>query len=164
MASKIASKIKRVNEIVTMLEKGMERKAILQQLAKTCKSSTRTLDNEIKEAKLILHERNNHKEAIRLEQTTDTLKDAVNEAILSDLELEGILCKIASGNMEVEQIFDGTPILRGVTPNEVTNAVKTIFLKRGSNAPTKINQTIQGGISILENDPLENDKDNNGNT
>jgi hypothetical protein len=39
--------------------------------------------------------------------------------------------------MEVEQIFDGTPILRGVTPNEVTNAVKTIFLKRGSNAPTK---------------------------
>jgi hypothetical protein len=138
---KVASKQKRINEIVSMLEKGMERKAILQKLTKTYKVSNGTIDKEIKEAKSILFERNEHKENIRVATTTNTLKEAINEAILSDLEIEAILSKIVSGNMQVEQIIDGTPILRDITPNEVINAAKVIYTKRGSNAPTKVAQT-----------------------
>jgi hypothetical protein len=146
--AKVASKSKRITDIASMLEKGMERKEILQELSKTCKVCARTIDNEIKEAKLVVNDRNKHKEQLRVEQTTDTIKEAVNKAILSDMELEGILCKIASGNMGVEQIFDGTPILRGVTPSEVTNAIKTIYLKRGSNAPTKLANTTTDGKDV----------------
>jgi hypothetical protein len=159
--AKVASKKKRIADIASMLEHGLERKEILQKLTKVYKVSDATIDKEIKEAKLILHSRNEHKEQVRLTQTTQTLKDAVNEAILSDLELEGILCKIASGQMEVEQMFDGTPVLRGITPNEITNAVKTIYLKRGSNAPTKVAQTDTKGndlpisIQIVKPDKLK---------
>lgn len=156
----IASKQKRITDIALMLEQGMERKQILQKLAKTCKVRERTLDNEIKEAKDILAERNKHKEKVRLEQTEQSIKDAVNEAILSDLEIEGILCKIASGNMQVQEMLAGVPVLRDISPNEIINAAKVIYLKRGSNAPTKINQTISGGIAILDNDPITDDTNN----
>ena len=145
--AKVASKQKRISDIALMLEKGFERKQILQKLSKTCKMSARTLDNEIKEAKTILADRNAHKEQVRINTTEQAIKDAVNEAILSDFELESILCKIASGNMQVAEMFNGVPTLRDITPNEVINAVKTIFAKRGSYAPTKTALT-----DILGND------------
>ena len=146
--AKVASKQKRISDIALMLEQGLERKQILQKLAKTCKAGERTLDNEIKEAKLILSDRNTHKESLRLEQTEQTIKDAVNEAILSDLEIEGILCKIASGNMQVQEMLAGVPVLRDISPNEIINAAKVIYLKRGSNAPTKIDQRVTGLINV----------------
>jgi hypothetical protein len=146
--AKIASKQKRITDIVFMLEQGMERKAILQKLSKTCKVSSRTLDNEIKEAKVILTERNSQREAVRLATTTETIKEAVKEALLSDLELEAILCKIAAGKMEVEQIFGENVVLREVTPSEMVNAIDKLFKKRGSNAPTKSDVNMTGQIKV----------------
>ena len=145
---KVASKQKRILDIALMLEQGLERKQILQKLSKTCKTGARTIDNEIKEAKLIVNERNAHKEKVRQDTTEQTIKDAVNEAILSDLELEGILCKIASGNMQVQEMFAGVPVLRDISPAEVTNAVKALWLKRGSNSPTKTALTNTKGEDV----------------
>lgn len=146
--AKVASKQKRITDIVSMLEQGMERKAILQKLAKSCKVSARTLDNEIKEAKNIVSERNKQREEVRLTTTAETIKEAVKGALLSDLELEAILCKIAAGKMEVEQVFGENVILREVTPSEMVNAIDKLFKKRGSNAPTKNETNITGVIKV----------------
>lgn len=146
--TKVASKQKRITDIVSMLEQGMERKAILQKLAKSCKASARTLDNEIKSAKEIVSERNKQREEVRLTTTAETIKEAVKGALLSDLELEAILCKIAAGKMEVEQVFGENVILREVTPSEIVNAIDKLFKKRGSNAPTKNETNITGVIKV----------------
>jgi hypothetical protein len=135
--AKLASKQKRISDIASMLEQGLERKEICEKLLKTAKVSKGTIDREIKEAKTILSERNKQKEVIRQEQVSTTLKESINEALLSDLELEAILCKIATGNLEIQEWIKGKPIIRGVTPTEITNAIDKIYKKRGSNAPTK---------------------------
>ena len=139
--AKVQSKQNRIDKIVAMLEMGMERKAILQKIAKTCKVSARTVDDEIKQAKLVVTERNKQKEAIRVGITTEILKNDLEKAIRSDMELEAILCTIATGNAKVEEIVQGKAVLRGITPSEMTNAIDKIFKKRGSNAPTKVAQT-----------------------
>ncbi len=146
--AKVASKDKRILDIVSMLEKGLERKQILQKLAKTCKVSARTLDNETKEAKTILAERNKKKEQIRQDQTEQELKESLSEAIKSDLELEAILCTIATGSIKIEEIIAGDAVLRGVTPYEQISAIDKIFKKRGSNAPTKVANTNEKGEYI----------------
>ena len=110
--------------------------------------SARTLDNEIKEAKKILEERNKQKEDIRQQQISTTLKEAIDEAIISDLELEAVLCKIATGNVEVEEWVKGKPIIRGVSPMEQIAAIDKIYKKRGSNAPSKIAQTNKDGDDV----------------
>jgi len=135
--SKVSSKQKRVAEITEMLSKGMERKDILQILSKTCKVCSRTIDNEIKEAKTVLAERNKEAEAIRLNVTKQMTEEAVKEGLKSDLEIEVILCQIIGGNVEIEEWVKGNPILRSVSPTEIINASKVIFAKRGSNAPEK---------------------------
>lgn len=135
--SKVAGKQKRIDSIVSMLEKGMERKDILQTLAKSCKASARTLDSELKEAKLIVSKRNEQKEKIREAVTEEEYKEVVKGQIVSDSELEAILCKIATGNMEVEEFIKGVPILRGVTPSEQIQAIDKIYKKRGVYAPIK---------------------------
>lgn len=79
---------------------------------------------------------------------SEATKEAVKQGLKTDLELEMILCQIASGNVEVEEWIKGTPILRSVSPMEVINAAKVIFTKRGSNAPAKIAQTDKDGNDV----------------
>jgi len=135
--SKVAGKQKRIDSIVSMLEKGMERKDILQTLAKSCKASARTLDSELKEAKLIVSRRNEQKEEIRQSVVSEEYKDVVKGQIVSDLELEAILCKIATGNMQVEEFIKGVPILRDVAPSEQIQAIDKLYKKRGTYSPIK---------------------------
>ena len=140
--AKVVSKQKRIDDIVSMLEVGMERKEILQELSKTCKVSDRTIDNEIKEAKKIHSERNKQREEVRLSVTTETLKNELNEAIISDLELEAILCQIASGNLKIAEIVQGEAVLTDIKPSDMVNAIDKLFKKRGSYAPTKQDLTL----------------------
>ena len=156
--AKVASKQKRISDIALMLEQGLERKQILQKLSKSCKVSARTIDTEIKDAKQILSVRNEEKEAIRQSTTSQTLKEAISEAIISDLEIEAILCKIVTANLNVEEFVKGVPILRGVTPLEIISAAKTLYAKRGSNAPSKIAQTDTDGNNVqpFREDQVEN--------
>lgn len=140
--SNLASKQKRVEEITAMLNKGMDRKAILQQFAKTYKISARTVDNEIKEAKSIIAGRKEEAEQIRLAATKAMTEEAIKEGLRSDLELEVILCQIAGGGVQVAEWVKGEAVLRGPTPTEIVNAAKALWLKRGSNAPVKSSVSI----------------------
>lgn len=135
--AKVASKEKRIAEIVTMLEGGKETKDVLRFFTENYGVSISTVEKDIKEAKETISKRNEEKEAIRLATMSTEYAEAVKGQIISDLEIEAILCKIVTGNVEVEEVMQGTPILRSVSPNEVINAAKTLFAKRGSNAPTK---------------------------
>ena len=141
----VASKQKRITDIALMLEKGMETSKILHKLAQTCTKSVRTFNNEIKEAKTVLAERNKQKEDIRQQQTSETLKEAIIEAILSDIEIEAVLCNIIKGGYQIAEIVKGDVVLRDVSPMEIINAAKAIYTKRGSNAPTKTAQTDTAG-------------------
>lgn len=135
--AKVASKEKRIAEIVTMLEGGKETKDVLRFFTENYGVSISTVEKDIKEAKETISKRNEEKEVIRLATMSTEYAEAVKGQIISDLEIEAILCKIVTGNVEVEEVMQGTPILRSVSPNEVINAAKTLFAKRGSNAPTK---------------------------
>jgi predicted DNA-binding protein YlxM (UPF0122 family) len=146
--AKVASREKRIADIALMLEQGMERKKILQKIAKTCKVSARTVDDDIKAAKLVLHSRNQQKEAIRQAQTTESMQKAINEAILSDMEIEAILCNVIKGNISTESILGENVIIKGVTHSDIINAAKVIYAKRGSNAPTKQEIEHKGTIPV----------------
>lgn len=131
------SKAKGVEFCVKLLQLGKSRKNIIEELAEICNASERTVDNWIKEASGTVRGRQEQAENIRLMQMDANLTDAVKEGLLSDMEIELILCKIISGDVEVEEWVKGKAVLRRVSPTEVTNAAKAIYAKRGSNAPEK---------------------------
>lgn len=131
-----------------MLSSGLERKQILRKLAKTCKVSARTIDGEIKEARGILTERNRKAEEIRLRVSERMTEEAVKAGLKSDLELELILSKIASADVEVEEWIKGLSVMRGISPMESIAAIDKIFKKRGTYAPTKVAQTDTEGKNV----------------
>lgn len=141
MANKV-DKESIVGEILLELSKiGNSRGEILAKVVENWRISSRTFDRLWK----IAQERHiETQQAIQtslnntiLETKTDSLKSALEEAILSDTEIEAILCNIIKGGLKVEEHFKGEAVLRDVSPMEIVNASKTIFHKRGSNAPTK---------------------------
>lgn len=136
--TKVASKQKRILDIVSMLEKGATRKEVLQHFSKKCKLSARTLDNEMKEAKIAVDERNKEKERIRVEQTTRSIKNSVNEAIISESEIDAVLSTIVTGRLEVEEIIRGDAVLRSVSPMEVIAAADKLYKRKGSYAAAKV--------------------------
>lgn len=142
------SKAKGVEICIKLLENGKSRKEILQEISKTCKASDRTVDNWIREAQVTVKGRQQEAEAIRLTQMDATISEAVKEGLLSDMEIELILCKIISGEVEVEEWVKGNPILRSVTPTEITNAAKAVYAKRGSNAASKVEHS--GNLNLSE--------------
>jgi hypothetical protein len=62
---------------------------------------------------------------------TTQYKEQLNEAIKSDLELEAILCQIATGGLKIETIVQGEAVLRDVTPTEMITAIDKLYKKRG---------------------------------
>jgi hypothetical protein len=156
--AKVAGKQKRILDIAIMLEAGMKRKEILQKTAKNFKVSSRTVDEYIKEAGKIVSERNKQKEAIRVKVTNEETMNAVKEAIISDIELEGILCTIATGNLKVEEIVRGNAVLRGISPFEIIAAIDKLYRKRNSYPATKLNLAgANGGAILTANVPLSKD-------
>jgi hypothetical protein len=145
----VTSKQQHILRVTELLEKGTETRDVIREMAAVSGRSVRAIEGYITEAKRVLNERNKQKELIRQSQVSVTLKEAINETIISDLELEAILCQIAKGNVGIEEWVKGESVLRGVTPLEVTSAIRTLFTKRGSNAPTKIAQTDTRGNDIL---------------
>lgn len=142
------SKAKGVELCTDLLQKGKSRKEILQEITKICKASDKTIDNWMKGARAVVQERQQEAESIRLMQMDAAITDAAKEGLLSDMEIELVLCKIISGDIKIEEWVKGVPVLRGVTPTEVINAAKTIYLKRGSNAPAKVEHS--GAINLTE--------------
>ncbi len=151
-----------IDFIKDLLRKGLERKDILPKFTETYQKSEKTFNTRLAIAKLSITEENKRKEEIRQEVTEQSIREAVNEAIVSDEVLEGILCRIACGEMEVEEIIKGTPVLRSTTPAEVTAAIAQIFKKRGSYSAMKTEVSITDGLKSIIVNPAsqrKNDSD-----
>lgn len=144
----ISAKNSLILEIVELIEQNYNNTEIIQFVAKKFKRSERQVHTYIKEAKSIIDTRNNEKEAVRVSVIKEKVLEAANEAIISDLELEAILCTIATANLSVEEILKGEAVLRGVTPNEQIAAIDKLFKKRGSNAPLKTAMTNKEGDNV----------------
>jgi len=142
------SKAKGVEMCIEMLDARKSRKEILQEISKSYKVSDKTVDNWIKEARVTVHGRQQEAERIRLMHMDATISEGIKDGLLSDMEIELILCKIISGGVQVEEYIKGSAVLREVTPTEITNAAKVIYAKRGSNAPEK--KEITGKINLSD--------------
>lgn len=72
--------------------------------------------------------------------------EAVRNGLKSDLEIEQQLCRIAFGELDVTETTstpDGViEFNRKPTPNEMINAMKELWKKRGTYAPDKIDGII----------------------
>lgn len=145
------SKAKGIEICVERLEKGKRRPEILQEFAELYNLSESAIDKWLRQARKIVEDRQKEAESIRLMHVDANISEAVKEGLLSDMEIELILCKIISGELQIEEWVKGTAILREVTPTEITNAAKVVYAKRGSNAPEK--KEISGKINLTD-EPL----------
>ena len=99
-----------------------------------------------KKALLEVQKRTEFKRTLINEVTTHEITEAVKNGLKSDLEIEQQLCKIAFGELDVEETTS-TPdglieFRRKPTPNEMINAMKEIWKKRGTYAPDKVESMI----------------------
>jgi hypothetical protein len=140
----------KVQQIVELLEQGFMRAEIVSKITVEFGCSATTADRCIREAKKIIFDRSQKKEKAMQNRIDSNVAKMVDKAMLSDIELESILCTIASGNMSIEQMIDGSAVLRNVTPNEITQAIKVLFTKRGSNAPIKQANTTTDGKDVSQ--------------
>ena len=138
----------RINEIAKDLASGKERAEILRKYAKKWQISPRSIDRYLNPAKTIAKSMANLKDSVIKDTIIDETERAIKAGLKSDLELELILSQIASGNVEILEWVKGEAVLRNVSPMEATAAIKTIFVKRGSNAPDKVAQTDTQGNDI----------------
>jgi hypothetical protein len=145
------SKVKGVEICTELLQNRKSRKEILQEISKSYKVSDKTVDNWMKEARVVVQGRQQEAESIRLMHMDAAISDGIKEGLLSDMEIELILCKIISGDVKVEEFIKGNAVLREVTPTEITNAAKVIYAKRGSNAASKIEHS---GKVNLSDEPI----------
>ena len=143
-------KIHRIEQMKDMLRAGLDRAEILKKLIKTYKVSIATMDNELKVARQAIKSEQDTKEKILQDKISEQLKSDLNASIASDLELEVILSKIATGNVEIEEWVKDKMVLRNTSPLEVISAIREIYKKRGSYAPVKTAQTNSAGQDIIE--------------
>jgi hypothetical protein len=131
-----------------MLIRKLSRQEIVQSITSEYKASAGAIDKWIRVARPIAESRSKDLEVIRVNQMEASIAEAVKAGLLSDMEIEMMLCKIISGDMKVEEWIKGDIVLRNVTPMEQIQAAKTIYAKRGSNAPTKVATTTKDGEDI----------------
>jgi len=91
-----------------------------------------------------------------MNETNALMVEALKEGLKSDLEIEVMLCQIAIGNVNFEEIKGGSLILRGASPTERVKAADLIFKKRGSYAPVK-SEVAMKGITLIEQEPDKTD-------
>jgi len=136
-----------------MLMDGKETAEILRTIAEICGKSTSAIEKWMKEARIIVSDRQKEAEQIRINETTAAISEAVKGGLKSDLEIEHRLCLLAFGDLDIEETtvseqFGVTTFKRKPTPAEQVAAVKEIWKKRGSYAPSKIAQTDTKGNDV----------------
>lgn len=151
------SKGKGVLLVADLLFNGMERKEILQTIAKTCKVSDKTCDNWIKEAKIIALERQQHTNEIRERETQAIIGEAIKDGLKSNLEIEQRLLQIGWAEIDVEETtvteqYGTTVFKRKPSPAEQRAALETVLKIRGGFAPTKVAQTDSEGKDVKQID------------
>lgn len=131
-----------------MLFQGLSRKEIIQIITTDYKVSSPAIDKWIRAARPAVAKLQAEAEAIRTKETTAAITDAVKEGLLTDIEIEMVLCKIVTGGFKIQEIAREGVIIRDVTPHEMVAAARTIYTKRGSNAPTKTANTNGKGEDV----------------
>jgi hypothetical protein len=99
-----------------------------------------------KKAMLEVQKRTEFKQSLINEVITHEVTEAARNGLKSDLEIEQQLCKIAFGEIDVMETTS-TPdgiieFNRKPTPNEMINAMKELWKKRGTYAPDKVESII----------------------
>ncbi|HXP48999.1 MAG TPA: hypothetical protein VN922_03550 [Bacteroidia bacterium] len=126
----------RVSAITECLEKGDSVASIIQTFTKQWLVSERTVRTCIALAKENISERNKTKAAIIEEVRKEAIAKAAKEQVMSDLEIEGVLCSIVKGEymLEEQKIIDGTmqTVKRKPTHYDVILAADKLWKKRGS--------------------------------
>ena len=140
---------KRLADVISFIQNGLTRKQILERIIEQYNVSVAAIDIDIRKAKQIIKIEQAGLEELRVSTMSEVFVDSVKSAILSDLEIEAVLCKIIVGEYEIEEMIKGQPVLRSVLPSEIIQAARALYLKRGSNAPTKIANTDTKGNDIL---------------
>ncbi len=101
----------------------------------------------------IVQERLKERSKIIAEVTNSEVIEAAKNGLKSDLEIEAHLCKIALGELDVEETtnseqFGLTTFKRKPTPSEMSKAADLLFKKRGSYAAEK--HDIKSDIPVLQ--------------
>ncbi len=151
--AKKTQKADRIREIAEYLMQGFDRKEIIQFCAKKYGVGERIVDTDIRSAKTIVAERNAELERVRMDEMSAAKKKAVNEAIITNTEIEAVLCTIIMANLQVEEIVRGEAIIRNVNPMEQIAAADKIFKIRGAYAATKTEISVAKPVIIKWNKP-----------
>jgi hypothetical protein len=126
----------RVGAITESLEKGESAKAIMAEFTKRWQVSERTVKTCIALARGRIGERNKMKQAIIEEVRKEAIAKAAKEGIISDMELEAQLCKIAMGELEITKTViqngEEKKIKCKPTPFDMVLAIDKLWKKRGS--------------------------------
>lgn len=138
----------KIEWIVSQLRVGRIRSEILADIGELWRTPSRTFDRLFSEATKRFTETQQALEAARLDQLSTTAKNELNEAILTEMELDAIVSQIASGNCTVEEWVKGEAIIRQVNPTEVLNAVDKLYKRKGSYAPIKQATTKTDGTDV----------------
>jgi len=105
----------RVNVIAEYLEKGESTATILKEFTGRWKVTRGTIVTYLATAREIVAERNKIKQAAIETSHRQAINKVANEQILSDTELEALLCSIARGELILEKI---------VTQNGIEKIIK----------------------------------------
>jgi hypothetical protein len=99
-----------------------------------------------KKALLEVQKRTEFKRNLINDVITHEVEEGLRNGLKSDLEIEQQLCRIAFGEIDVMETTS-TPdgmieFNRKPTPNEMINAMKELWKKRGTYAPDKVESMI----------------------
>ncbi len=144
----MAKSDKIIEEIGVMLSKGEAKAKVLADNVARWRISSRTFDRYWVKANEKAKQTRKAIDQVLNDTLTEETVAAFKEGLKSDLELEVILCQIATNNAQVEEWIAGEKIMRGVLPGEIIAAVREIWKKRGSYAPVKNALTNKDGDDI----------------
>ncbi|HTB06143.1 MAG TPA: hypothetical protein VK806_04250 [Bacteroidia bacterium] len=126
----------KVQSIYEWLEKGESSKTILREFTLRWNISERSIHRYIVQAKIKLDQQNKAKQNIIDEVRKNEIEKAAREKIMSDLEVEAVLCAIIRGEYEIEELryIDGEPVTvkHKPTHHDIVLAADRLFKKRGS--------------------------------
>lgn len=130
----------RINAVAESIEKGESTEAIIKDYTARWAVAKRTVEWYISLAKPMAEERLKARQSIIEEVRKDAITKAAQEQIMSDLELEAILCSIARGEpMASIAVFkDKTKkVMLRPTFFDRVNAIDRLFKKRGAYSEDK---------------------------
>ena len=126
----------KIVRIYERLKSGHTNSEIIKEFTATWSVSERTINRYIAQARAKLDERKKAEQAIIDEVRKNEIAKAAKENIMSDLEVEAVLCSIIRGEYEISEVryVDGEikTVKHKPTHHDIVLAADRLFKKRGS--------------------------------